>query len=156
MALKPSEFYLSHKPKDKETDSKLKYDTRTKVTKKYEDKFGAVKGRDGQKRSLVFNKNTIQKLKTNYSLIEEIKIIYDATTNTPNTFNTFWKGIERKESNRGTIKSIEMVKDPEELEIDEDTKRSTDTTSIIVNLTPVSKEEDDAERPTMTNNTSTL
>ena len=48
--------------------------SRTKVTQICENKFGAGKGHDGQKRSLVFNKTKIQKLKTNYSPIEEIKI----------------------------------------------------------------------------------
>lgn len=97
--------------------------SRARVTKTCEDKFGSVKGHDGQKRYLVFNKTIIQKLKTNYSPIEEIKIIANSTTNTSNTFNTFWKGVE---SHKDISKSIEGVKDKERLEIDEETERSID------------------------------
>jgi len=41
-----------------------------RVTQICKDKFGAERRHDGQQRSLVFDKNTIQKLKTNYSPIE--------------------------------------------------------------------------------------
>jgi len=67
------------------------------VTKICEDKFGATRSHDGQKRYLVFNKKTIENLKDNYSSSRNIVILGDATSNTnntANTFNTFWKGIE--------------------------------------------------------------
>jgi len=44
--------------------------SRTRVTNTYEDKFGDIKGNDGQKRFLVFNNTKIQKPKTKYSPIE--------------------------------------------------------------------------------------
>ncbi len=131
--------------------------SRARVTKTCEDKFGAAKGHDGQKRSLVFNKTTIQKLKTNYSPIKEIKIINNSTTNTSNTsntFNTFWKCVERNERHKDTLKSNETVKNTDDLGIDEDMEHSTDSTSITVNVTPMSKEEEDAEQSTETNNIS--
>ncbi len=70
------------------------------VTKICEDKFGATRSHDGQKRYLVFDKKTIENLKDNYSSSRNIVILGDATsnTNTANTFNTFWKGVERKGS----------------------------------------------------------
>ncbi len=70
------------------------------VTKICEDKFGATRSHDGQKRYLVFNKKTIENLKDNYSLSRNIVILGNATsnTNTANTFNTFWKGVEGKSS----------------------------------------------------------
>jgi hypothetical protein len=69
--------------------------SKARITKICQDKFGAIKGHDGHKRSLVFNKNVIEKLKVNYSQINEIKILDNiSSTNTSNTFNTFWKGIE--------------------------------------------------------------
>ena len=66
------------------------------VTRICEDKFGAHKGHDGEKRSLVFNKTTLQKLKGNYSSVKGIEILDSSSnpTNTSNTFNTFWKGVE--------------------------------------------------------------
>jgi hypothetical protein len=79
--------------------------SRTRVTKTCEDKFGAVKEHDGQQRSIVFNKSTIQKLETKYSPTEEIKIIYNSTTNTPNTFNTFWKTVGKN----GTFKNKQKI-----------------------------------------------
>jgi hypothetical protein len=58
----------------------------------------------------IFNKATIQKLKTNYSPIEEIKIKDNfTTTNTFNTFNTFWKGAERNGSHKDTLKVYLLV-----------------------------------------------
>jgi hypothetical protein len=110
-----------------------------RVTKTCEDKFGSIKGHDGQKRSLIFNKNTIQKLKTNYSPTEEIKVLDNSTTNTSNTFNTFWKGVERHGSHKGILKR--NVKDTEEIGLDEDTDPSTDSISITLNETPMSKED---------------
>jgi hypothetical protein len=94
--------------------------SRTRVTNTCKDKFGAVKVHDGQKRSLVFNKSTIQKLKTNYSPIEEIKIIYNSTTNTSNTFNTFWKGVERNGSYKDIPKSSETSRNVADLGFQED------------------------------------
>ena len=81
--------------------------SKARITKICQDKFGAVKGHNGHKRSLVFNKNTIEKLKVNYSPIEEIKILdNNVSTNTFNTFNTFntvsglaiWSSIKIAES----------------------------------------------------------
>ena len=54
---------VSNKSHSYQTDD-FEIVSRTRITKKCEDKFGVLKGHDGQKRSLVFNKTTIQKLKT--------------------------------------------------------------------------------------------
>jgi len=76
--------------------------------------------------------------------------------NTSNTFNTFWKGVERDRSHKDALKSIETVKDTYRLEIDEeDAECPTASTSINLNGTLTSKE-DDAEHPTETNKTSVL
>ena len=71
---------------------------------------------NGHKRSLVFNKINIQKIKTNYSPIEEIKIIYNTTIN---TFNTFWKGILRNDNYLGKLKSNIITKNEQELDVSE-------------------------------------
>ena len=105
---------------------------------------------------LVFNKSTIQALKTNYSPIEKIKIIHNSTTNTFNTFNTFWKGVERNGHYKDSLKRIEIAKDTERSEIGEETEISTASTSITVNATALSKEEEDVEHPTETNKISIL
>jgi hypothetical protein len=66
------------------------------VTKICEDKFGAYRSHDGQKRCLVFNKNTIDNLKDNYTATKEIVFLNNSLlNNTSNTFNSFWKSIER-------------------------------------------------------------
>jgi hypothetical protein len=55
------------------------------VTKICEDKFSAHKEHDGEKRSLVFNKTTLHKLKDNYSTARKIKVLDNNNqTNTPN------------------------------------------------------------------------
>ena len=89
--------------------------SRARVTRTCEDKFGAVKGHDGQKRSLVFNKTNIQKLKANYSPVEKIKIIDNSTTNTFNTFNTFWKGVEINAHYSNKIKDTIITKSEQEV-----------------------------------------
>jgi hypothetical protein len=65
------------------------------ITRICEDKFGAHRGHDGKQRTLVFDPNTLRNLESNYSPIEEIKILSNVRTNTSNTFNTFWKSIEQ-------------------------------------------------------------
>lgn len=66
------------------------------ITKICEDKFGAKRDHDGQKRCLVFNNKTIENLRDNYSPTKEIVFSNSiSSTNTTNTFNSFWKGIER-------------------------------------------------------------
>lgn len=47
--------------------------SKTMITRICEDKFGAQKGHDGQKRSLVFNKTVIKNLKDNYSPAKKLK-----------------------------------------------------------------------------------
>jgi hypothetical protein len=67
--------------------------SKTMVTKICEDKFGAIKSHSGEGRSLVFNKNTLQKLKNNYSQTNEIKVFSNKSL--PNTFNTFGVTLEK-------------------------------------------------------------
>jgi hypothetical protein len=67
-------------------------------------------------RPLVFNKTTIQN-SINYSPIEEIKILYNSTTNTFNTFNTFWKGVERNGDYKDKAKSNKITKSEQILDI---------------------------------------
>lgn len=68
------------------------------VTKICEDKFGAYRDHDGQKRYPVFDKDKVENLKDNYSPSSQIIISerIRSLNNTANTFNTFWKGIDRK------------------------------------------------------------
>ena len=73
------------------------------------------------KKDLIFNKNTIQALKTNYSPIEKIKIIDNSTTNTFNTFNTFWKCVERNGDLKSMINSAEITNSEQKLDIEEET-----------------------------------
>ena len=70
--------------------------SKTRITRICEDKFGALKGHDGEKRSIIFNNDTLSKLKGNYFSVMEVKILcrYEHT-NTSNIFNTFWKLIDR-------------------------------------------------------------
>ena len=105
--------------------------SRTRVTNTCEDKFGDVKGNDGQKRFLVFNNTKIQKLKTKYSPIEEIKIIDNATTNTSNTFNTFWKGVERKESHKDKQEIDNTTENMKDQEADIGSERENTSTSLF-------------------------
>lgn len=75
------------------------------VTKTCEDKFGAHRGHNGEQRTLIFNSNTLRKLESNYSSLQEIKIFSATRTNIFNTFNTFWNTIE----NNGNIKLKKLV-----------------------------------------------
>jgi hypothetical protein len=105
-----------------------------RVTQICKDKFGAERRHDGQQRSLVFDKTTIQKLKTNYSPIEEIKIKDNSTTNTPNTFNTFWKGVERNGSHKDKFKINDMIENVKDQEASDGSKRENTSTSLYLNF----------------------
>jgi hypothetical protein len=98
---------ISHKPHCYQTDD-YGIISKTMVTKICEDKFGAVKGHDGQQRSLVFNKNTLQKLQSNYSQINEIKVFSNPSL--PNTFNTFWSNIRKNIDCKVDDKSETIIK----------------------------------------------
>jgi hypothetical protein len=92
-----------HKPQSYQTDE-FGMISKTMITRICEDKFGAHKEHDGERRSLVFNKTVIEKLKDNYSPIKKIDILDNkSATNTFNTFNTFWKGVENNGSCRDKI-----------------------------------------------------
>ncbi len=82
----------------------------TRITKICQDKFGAVKVHDGHTLFLVFNKNIIEKLKVNYSQIRIIKILHNTSSVITNTFNTFWKGIERNDTFKNDFNVIELTK----------------------------------------------
>lgn len=84
---------VPYKPHSYQTDE-FGIVSKYQVTRICEDKFGAHRGHDGRQRTLVFNPNTLRNLESNYSPIKEIKILSNIQTNTSNTFNTFWKGIE--------------------------------------------------------------
>jgi hypothetical protein len=60
------------------------------------------------KRSLIFNKNTIQKLKNSYSAIKEITIL-SANVGT-NTFNTFWNSVERNSCHKDKLYNDKVAK----------------------------------------------
>jgi hypothetical protein len=99
-----------YKPQSYQTDE-FGNISKTVVTKICEDKFGAHKEHDGEKRSLVFNKTILQKLKDNYSTVKKIEILdNNSAANTPNTFNTFWKGIERNGTFKNNFNVIELTK----------------------------------------------
>jgi hypothetical protein len=59
-----------HKPQSYQTDE-FGMISKTMITRICEDKFGAHKEHDGERRSLVFNKTVIEKLKDNYSPIKK-------------------------------------------------------------------------------------
>jgi hypothetical protein len=105
--------------------------SKARITKICQDKFGAIKGHDGHKRSLVFSKNVIEKLKDNYSQINEITILgNNSTTNTPNTFNTFWKGVGRNDTFKNNFNVIEATKSGlESDEYEENSESSADNSS---------------------------
>lgn len=85
---------IPYKPHSYQTDE-FGVVTKYQVTRICEDKFGARRSHDGKQRTLVFNPDTLRNLESNYSPIKEIEIHSSIQTNTYNTFNTFWKGIER-------------------------------------------------------------
>ena len=106
--------------------------------------LGLVKGHDGQKRSLIFNKNTIEKLKNNYSPIKEIAIL--STNVSTNTFNTFWNNIERNGIYDDNIKSNKITKCKHDLkklegnsESDNENKQNKSTNLIENNATSSDK-----------------
>lgn len=86
---------IPYKPHSYQTDE---FGTVSKyqVTRICEDKFGARRSHDGEKRNLLFNPHNLAKLESNYSKLKEIKIVSNLQTNTTNTFNTFWNTVENK------------------------------------------------------------
>ena len=98
---------IPHKPHCYQTDE-FGIISKTTVTKICEDKFGAVKNHNGEQRSLVFNKNTIQKLGSNYSQVQEIKVF--SNNSLPNTFNTFWSNIRNNIYYKDDEKSETIIK----------------------------------------------
>ena len=100
---------IPNKPQSYQTDEFGRI-SKTMVTRISEDKFGAQKVHDGEKRALIFNKATLQKLEANYSLVKEIEILdRNDMTNTSNTFNTFWKGVEGNGIHNNGLKSERLT-----------------------------------------------
>jgi hypothetical protein len=81
-----------------------------RITQICQDKFGAVKVHDGHTLCLVFNKNIIEKLKVNYSQIRIIKILDNTLSVITNTFNTFWKDMERNDTFKNNFNVTELTK----------------------------------------------
>jgi hypothetical protein len=63
-----------NKPQSYQTDE-FGAVSKARITKICEDKFGAIKGHNGQKRCLYFDRDIIEKLKVNYSSAKEITIL---------------------------------------------------------------------------------
>ena len=100
---------IPYKPQSYQTDE-FGSVSKTRVTRICEDKFGATNRHDGERRSLVFNKAILQKLKGNYSSVKEIEILDgNDLTNTSNTFNTFWKCIEGNGIHDTALKGNELT-----------------------------------------------
>jgi hypothetical protein len=94
--------YDSHKPHSYQSEE-FGTISKTRVTNICEDKFGAQKKHDGEKRSLVFDINVIQRLQNNYSVPKKIEIFGKSDTNTSNTSNTFWNSVERNKSHNNNF-----------------------------------------------------
>src|SRR6478672_11413759 len=98
---------VSHKPHCYQTDE-FGIVSKTMTTKICEDRFGAVRIHNGGKRSLVFNKDTIQRLRSNYSKTQEIKVFSNKSL--PNTFNIFWNNVGKNTYFKDDDKSETIIK----------------------------------------------
>ncbi len=84
--------------------------SKNRITRICEEKFGAKKIHDGNQRLLEFNRKDLERFKDNYSPIDKIEIIGQYNTNSSNTFNSFWKGVERNERINNKTNSNNLTK----------------------------------------------
>ena len=84
---------IPYKPHSYQTDE-FGIISKSRISKTCEDKFGAKKTHDGKQRYLLFDKKTVDRLADNYTPIKKIEILNRKSTNTSNTFNTFWRCVE--------------------------------------------------------------
>lgn len=90
-----------------------------RVTKTCEDKFGCKKTWWTAKISCIWQKYN-PKFKTNYSAIEEIKIMGNDATN---TFNTLWKGVNRNGSHKEKFKIKDMAENMKDQDEDDGSEK---------------------------------
>lgn len=58
---------------------------------------------------MLFDKKTVNRLSDNYTPIKKIEILNCKSTNTSNTFNTFWKCIKKNGIHNCSLQSDELT-----------------------------------------------